>query len=86
MDLYCQVCGEPFEAYHMQHDVTVEEREYFYNGFGCASCNGTVPLSGRPEIAQLATIAHELMGDDIDGIASMLEDYSYMDRFDGGSW
>jgi len=78
MDLYCQICGEPFEAYHLQHDVTVEEREFFYNGFGCASCKGIIPDGGRPEIAHISAVAHDMLGDDIDGVASIMEDWIYL--------
>jgi len=76
MDLYCQVCGEPFEAYYLQHDVTVEEREFFYEGHGCDYCKGKTPEGGRPEIALLSQAAFDIMGkDEIDGIASTMEDY-----------
>ena len=89
MDLRCQICSEPFEAYHIQHDVSEEEREFFYNGLGCASCNGVIPEGGRPEMAIMSGMAHDMLGDDIDGIASMLEDYESMqpiDKYDGGQW
>ena len=77
MDLVCQVCGEQFEAYYMQHDVTVEEREFFYNGYGCDYCKGKTPPGGRPEIAFISAVAHEMLGDDIDGIALTMDDWMY---------
>ena len=82
MDLYCQICGEPFEAYHIQHEISELEKRFFLKGFGCASCEGNVPANGRPEIAQLSAIAHDLLGDDIDGVASMIDDYTFGGAYD----
>ena len=80
MDLYCQVCGEPFEAYHLQHDVSEAERDFFYDGFGCAYCKGKIPEGGKPEIAYISAVAHEMLGDDIDGVASIMEDWNYLNQ------
>ena len=43
MDLYCQICGEPYEHYHVMHDMDKEEQKQFLNGEGCDACNGIVP-------------------------------------------
>ncbi|MHA1882580.1 MAG: hypothetical protein ACTSUO_06005 [Candidatus Thorarchaeota archaeon] len=41
MDVYCKVCGEPWDAYGVFHgDMTVEERKMFLDGKGCPCCKG----------------------------------------------
>ena len=52
MDLYCQICGEPYEHYHVMHDMDKEEQKQFLNGEGGDACNGIVPDGGRPVTAQ----------------------------------
>lgn len=39
MDVYCRVCGEPWDYYGVKHgDMTPEEAERFLRGEGCPSC------------------------------------------------
>ena len=52
MDLYCQICGEPWEHYHVVHEMEQEEREEFLTGKGCDGCHGKVPEGGRPVTAR----------------------------------
>ena len=40
MDLLCERCGEPWEAYYVQCDMTTTERERFHHGEGCPTCFG----------------------------------------------
>ena len=76
MDLNCQICGEPYEHYHVMHDMDKEEQKQFLNGEGCDACNGIVPDGGRPDTAQASSILMDLMGDDLDGVAAMMEDFN----------
>jgi len=40
-DIYCRVCGEPWDAYGVFHgDMTEEERDRFLRGEGCPVCKG----------------------------------------------
>jgi len=39
-DIYCRICGEPWDAYGVFHgDMTKEEAKLFLEGKGCPSCN-----------------------------------------------
>ena len=78
MDLYCKRCGEPWEFYGVFHgDMTDEEKDRFLSGKGCPSCYGK-EVGNRPFRAELTAALHEVLGDDIDGLASELEDAEYM--------
>jgi hypothetical protein len=37
-DIRCRVCGEPWEAYYVFHEMTAEERKDFLAGKHCPSC------------------------------------------------
>ena len=75
MDLYCQICGEPWEHYHVVHEMEREEREEFLAGKGCDGCHGKVPEGGRPVTAQASAVLMDMLGDDLDGVAAMMEDF-----------
>ena len=77
MDVRCQVCAEPFEAYHIQNDITEEEKEFFTSGQGCDYCKGIEPPEGRPEMAILSGYLFETLGDDLDAIASETSELEY---------
>lgn len=78
MDLYCTTCGEPHEIECLQ-----EPEEYGLTLRGrmivaCSSCayhreNGTIDTG----VTQVASAMHDIMGDDIDGVASMMEDMGF---------
>ncbi len=97
MDLYCQRCGEPYDIFSLQDDMTLEERERFKCGEGCPCCYGkamckknikcsecadynldrcscNLNLIKRPFRAQVASALSDILGDDLDGIASEMED------------
>ena len=77
MDIRCSHCGEPWEMDTL-HDLADEEnvsfdqaRRMFYKD-GCKAL-GTRHGSGHadPGVAML----QDLLGDDVDGLAAMLEDF-----------
>jgi hypothetical protein len=80
MDIYCGTCGEPWEI-DTVHEIAEEnkfsfnEALSFFNDKGCESLgckhNDSINL-GR---AQAFSALYDIMGDDVDGIASMLEDF-----------
>jgi hypothetical protein len=81
MDVHCPKCGEPWDI-DCFHDVAEDEGSTFdavrkdFVKRGCRAvwnsrCNG----NEGSEMAVVASAAFELMGDDIDGVASMLSDY-----------
>lgn len=78
MDTYCKRCGEPWDLYGVEHgDMTETEKERFWRGDDCPSCYGK-PVEKRPFRAELTTALHGLLGDDLDGLASELEDAEFM--------
>jgi len=78
MDVYCERCGEPWDAYGVEHgDLTPEERRRFWAGQGCPSCYGK-PVERRPFRARLAGALQDILGDDVDGLAAELEDAEYL--------
>jgi len=74
MDLHCTKCGEPWEL-----DCIHEPDEYglTLDGSRIVECDACAwhaergyPLKGA---AMIADAMHDLLGDDIDGIASMMD-------------
>lgn len=78
MDVYCKRCGEPWDAYGVNHgDMDDEEQKRFWAGEGCPACFGK-SIEEAPFRARLTSVLHDVLGDDIDGLASELEDAEYM--------
>jgi hypothetical protein len=78
MDVYCKRCGEPWDLYGVNHgDMSPEERGRFWAGEGCPACFGK-EVEKTPFRAQLASALHEVLGDDIDGLAVELEDAEFL--------
>jgi len=80
MDLYCQVCGEPYDILSVEsYGFSQEEREKFHNGVGCPACDfgkkvkDSVPFRAQLSAA-LSDVLGDVLGDDIDGVASMMDD------------
>ena len=78
MDLHCTTCGEPWEM-----DCLHEPDEYGLTVQGsmivkCDACEWHkergFPLKRE---AAVASAMHDIMGDDIDGIASTMEDMGF---------
>ena len=79
MDIYCKRCGEPWDAYGAQQrlDMTREEYRRMMEGDGCPCCFGK-EIEKQPFRAQLASALHEVLGDDIDGLAAEMEDAEFL--------
>ena len=77
MDVYCGNCGEPCDVYHLHHDMEPEFREMFKAGKGCDCCEGKTQEK-KSFRSELSCVALDLLGDDIDGVASMMDDAEYM--------
>ena len=90
MDIYCHRCGEPWEI-DTFHDIADERGETFavvmsaFQREGCgatgwvAQCERATGDGARMRGDMSAALA-EMLGDDIDGIAAMMED------FGAGGW
>jgi hypothetical protein len=76
MDIYCPVCGEPWDLDEL-HDVpgvSFEEARRRFAAEGCAVFGSTHNAVVDADTAAKSAILHELLGDDIDGIAALMED------------
>ena len=78
MDLICTCCGEPWEVAYVLH----EEPDGFNREGGlirsCPCCHGKAPEDmtddTRKRLRAVAEVA-ELLGDDVDGLAALIEDF-----------
>ena len=85
MDIYCPVCAEPWEIDSL-HDVADEDgtsfahvrKAFFSDGCGAAFASWGVTCeraSGKAgQRAMVSAMLAEILGDDIDGIASEMAD------------
>lgn len=94
MNIYCKHCGEPWDLYELHEvaDATgnyenlrpfAEARALFYihgcgvfQNFPPSNCTAA-PIVPRESLAAVDAL-QDLLGDDVDGLASMLEDARYM--------
>lgn len=83
MDIRCPICGEPWdiESLHDEAESNGETfdkvRKLFYSD-GCGKVFGVSCERSTDNAAMLAALAYEVLGDDVDGIASMLMDAESM--------
>ena len=88
MDIYCSVCGEPTDIWCIGEEAeamgnTEEAYASVRKAFRKVGCNAFPLTMGeaswcKPNNSDRANIAAALMGlmgDDLDGVASMMEDY-----------
>ena len=83
MDINCPRCAEPVEIDYL-HDVADDDDTTFaevlraFQSEGCSAlhsvCNPRATDRDRAR-ASAAAMLYDLLGDDIDGAASMLEDF-----------
>jgi len=76
MDIYCTNCGEPYELW-IEDDEDRELIQSVREG-RCPVCKGEKPEGGTPFRATLAAEMGALLGDDLDGLASMMDDAEYI--------
>ena len=77
MDLICTCCGEPWDVTYVLH----EEPDGFDRKGGliraCPCCHGKEPedmTDDRRSRLQAVAAAAELLGDDVDGLAALIDD------------
>lgn len=87
MDIPCPRCGEPWDIaelhyYAKNEGITYEQAQREFQKRGCyamgagASCE---PVEDNRTAA--AAVLYELMGDDLDGVAAMMEDAEMLGLF-----
>ena len=74
MDIYCPRCGEPWDVCSLVDDMTQTEASNLKAGNGCPCCAGK-EIKSKPERAVLCGALMGIMGDDMDGLASTLDDF-----------
>ena len=88
MDILCQRCGEPWDV-DTFHDVAAEQGVTFteavrrFQATGCAAtgwCDPCEPVRSTRTAA--AAMLYDLLGDDVDGAAAMLDDFDYLGVLD----
>ena len=76
MDIYCTNCAEPWDA----GDPDIDRREVL-NG-NCEYCHGDASKARQSLRTDAMSMLGDLLGDDIDGMAAMMDDYEYMGMLD----
>jgi hypothetical protein len=84
MDIRCPLCAEPWDTDEL-HDVvnqTYDEAYKCFRKIGCATFD--TPCSKNPDKfrAEASAVLMDLLGDDVDGVASMLDDFEYAGLLD----
>ena len=83
MDILCIKCSEPFDMDEIHERASelgmpATEASFYkvlhdFQARGCPALGGKHNEDGEP--SPVAAMLYELLGDDIDGAAAMLEDY-----------
>lgn len=82
MDIYCIKCGEPVERDYL-HDVAEEKGTTFnvvlhqFQSVGCPAVGYQHSDNGEAGADRAAAMSamFDLLGDDVDGAAAMMEDF-----------
>jgi hypothetical protein len=86
MDIYCQKCDEPWDVCYVGHDMDEEgekgDAERFKRGEGCPSCKWGKDAPKEQSLrGETMSMLNDLLGDDIDGMASFMDDMDYIGAF-----
>ena len=88
MDIACTKCGEPWDMDSL-HDIAEDDGitwEQAHHKFQSEGCEAFVGCHHNPHAdkarASVASMLHDIMGDDVDGIASGMEDAEFFGLFD----
>lgn len=80
MDVYCKHCGEPWDVaeLHDIHGQNFNQKRKLFYALGCGAWDLPPTKCSHPvcdeEMAYKASVLQDLLDDDIDGLASMMED------------
>ena len=77
MDIYCTVCGEPWDMDEL-HEVEGETFDSSRLRFAREGCGLFGASHNRPadtDTAEKSALLFDLLGDDVDAIASFMEDF-----------
>lgn len=91
MDIKCQHCGEPWDAWFLREELSEESPADLaalgwkfgssrLNVKTCEACKGTPEKKAAGEYGAVAAVLAEMLGDDEDGLAAELDDLgAYLD-------
>ena len=88
MDIYCPRCAEPCdmdELHDADENLTYDQarRIFFDSRRGCGFLFNNKPCEKVESVrAEASSVLAELLGDDVDGIAAMMDDFDYMGMLD----
>jgi hypothetical protein len=91
MDIRCPRCSEPWDldelhyVYRGDDKIPFDEARQLFYKIGCAAMDGdTLPsCNERVDLRTEATaVIYDLLGDDIDGAAALLDDFEYAGLLD----
>lgn len=84
-DIYCPKCAEPWDIaeFHEVEDLTYSQA---YSSFRSEGCKVFTEQDCTPEVssfrAEASSILMDLLGDDVDGVASLLDDFEFAGMLD----
>jgi len=92
-ELYCQRCDENYDVTYVSQDMDEDHpnddrdgkkpSERFLAGEGCPSCQWGKEAPEELNLRGMAMGAmSDILGDDLDGVAAMMDDFEYMGYFD----
>lgn len=80
MDLYCPKCSEPWDNDSIHQEVEDRGGNATYHAvaaeFRARGCEALGASHGEGQANPYASALYDLLGDDMDGAAAMMEDYS----------
>lgn len=78
MDLKCTNCLEPWDIDYVLHEAPLDFKRNHGDITACPACKGkAVTLSDKEQFQSEAISAlADILGDDIDGLASSIEDFN----------
>ena len=87
MDIYCQKCDEPWDVCYvgqeMDEDGEKGDAERFKQGEGCPCCEwGKTAPKKQSLRGECMGMLSDLLGDDIDGMASFMDDMDFIEAFE----
>jgi hypothetical protein len=86
MDIYCPKCAEPVELDYLHtvaddNDTTFDVELGRFQTLGCEAIGASHNPNKDNGRASAAAAMYDLLGDDIDGAAAMLEDFEALGYF-----
>lgn len=77
MDLLCPLCGEPWDNDELHHVAgkTYRQALHDFQARGCLALGSRHSAPANITAARAAAALYDILGDDADGAAAMLEDY-----------